>query len=281
MRIKPLRDVEDEAAFGGKAVSLGTALRAGLNVPAGLALEVDFVTSLADDSGWGNEGVSDLRGSLNVSSLYQDIINCLGDFSFAVRSSAVGEDSEGISFAGQHATRLNVRGPVALMEAIREVWVSAHSESAAAYRRKLGVGGEPRMAVIIQRLVAPVTSGVLFTINPITGADERVVEATWGLGEAVVSGLVTPDSWRLHRGGACIEHKMGEKDMEIVALDTGTAERPVEKDRAHRSCLETAQLAELENLAGKCEAFFESPNDIEWCFTRDDLFLLQRRPVTR
>lgn len=113
----------------------------------------------------------------------------------AVRSSWVGEDSAAATFAGQHLARLNVRSLDELVEAVAAVWRSGCSESALAYRRKLGLEDAPRMGVVVQRQLDPDVSGVLFTGHPVTGADERVIEATWGLGEAVVHGLVTPTSF--------------------------------------------------------------------------------------
>ena len=116
----------------------------------------------------------------------------------AVRSSAVGEDSAGASFAGQHITVLNVPSADDVEAAVREVWWSANSDSAITYRKRLGVFARPSVGVVVQSLLQPDTAGVMFTRNPITGADERMIEASWGLGEAVVSG---PGHSRLLPGG--------------------------------------------------------------------------------
>jgi pyruvate,water dikinase len=142
------------------------------------------------------------------------------------------------------------------------------------------------VAVVVQRMVNPETAGVLFTRNPVSGADERVVEASWGLGESVVAGLVTPDRWRFRRGGEIVDHAPGDKDLEILPGEGGTEERPVDPARARRACLEEFHLRALEELASRCESHFEGPSDLEWAFARETegpetLYLLQRRPVTR
>jgi pyruvate, water dikinase len=267
--IVPLEQAHDEERYGGKAVNLGAALRAGLPVPRGVALGVEAVDALAAGDGAAGEQLSIWLAEL-------------GHARLAVRSSAVGEDSAEASFAGQHLTRLNVRGPGAVTIAVREVWASGRTSSALAYRRRLTLAGEPRVAVIVQELVLPECAGVLFTRNPLTGADERVIDAAWGLGEAVVSGLVTPDRWRLRRGGELVEEAIGEKDLEITwAPEGGTVEREVPADRASVPCLGAERLAALEDLAARCERWFEGPSDLEWAFTGTALHLLQRRAVTR
>lgn len=191
----------DESQFGGKAVGLGAALRAGLPVPEGMALPELLVAAVAAGDPAAAAGLSRVRDSLPGP--------------LAVRSSCVGEDSAAATFAGQHLTRLNVRSLDQLIEAVAAVWRSGCSESALAYRRKLGLEGAPRMGAVVQRLLDPEVSGVLFTRHPVTGADERVIEATWGLGEAVVQGLVIPDSYRLSPGGEVLERSPGSKPVTI------------------------------------------------------------------
>lgn len=262
----PLREATDEKRFGGKAVSLGAALRAGLNVPPGFALDAGFVEILA---------------GIDQDATFAALHMAAGPGPLAVRSSAVGEDSAEASFAGQHLTRLNVIGAAALGEAIRAVQASGRTDSALAYRRRLELPGEPKVGIVLQRMIPADRAGVLFTRNPVTGADERVIEASWGLGEAVVSGLVTPDRWRLGRGGRMLEFTAGEKDLELVPGPQGVEERTVADHRVEAPCLTAAELAALEGLASACEAFYAGPGDIEWAFAGGTLFLLQRRAVTR
>jgi pyruvate,water dikinase len=206
----------------------------------------------------------------------------VGSACVAVRSSAVGEDGARVSFAGQHLTRLGVTRDDALVEAVTEVWQSGRSEAAVAYRARLGVSGEPEIAVVVQQMVDAECAGVMFTKNPVDGSDERVIEGAWGLGEAVVSGLVEPDRYRLARGGAVIEESIGEKDLAVRLRPGGdTEEVEVTAEQRRRPCLDARRLHQLEALAARCESAFDGPHDIEWAFMGDRLFLLQRRAVTR
>ena len=262
-----LAEVSDEAVFGGKAVSLGAALRAGLPVPPGIALPAPLVERIASGS---HEAVAAVRSSLD-----------LPRGRMAVRSSAIGEDSSGASFAGQHVTRLNVFEPH-IPAAVRLVWESARSAAALAYRARRGIDREPAIGVVVQALIEPVAAGVLFTRNPLTGADERVIEAAWGLGEAVVSGLVTPDCYRLDTRGSLIDRALGCKDVKIwFDEDGGTAEVPVPADLQDTPCLALEDLARLHALAECCAAVWGADLDLEWALTAGgDVFLLQSRPIT-
>jgi pyruvate,water dikinase len=200
----------------------------------------------------------------------------------AVRSSAVGEDSEEASFAGQHLTCLNVRSSVDVTEAVAAIWRSAHSDSALAYRRRLSVRGSPRIAVVVHQLVDADCAGVLFTRNPLDGADELVIEAAWGLGEAVVAGLVTPDRFRIARDGTVLERVAGAKDLAVVlAPHGGTEEVAISGERIRALCLDDSQLAALARLADRCGQVFAGARDLEWAFTGQELHLLQSRAVTR
>ncbi len=266
--IRPLSTAEDESRFGGKATSLGRAMRAGLPVPPGFALSVDFVEAVVagDPSVLDplNEAFSELAARV------------------AVRSSAVGEDAKDASFAGQHVTILNVDSTEALVNAIRAVHQSAHSASALAYRRRLGVDGPPRIAVAVQQLVEPDSAGVLFTRNPVTGARERVIEAAWGLGEAVVSGMVVPDSYRISPEGQVLERTVGEKDIALRSKpDGGIEEVPVDRSKVRSRVLDDRQLDALHQLVIRCERAYGDELDIEWAFSREELFLLQCRSITR
>jgi pyruvate,water dikinase len=262
----PLADAGTEAAFGGKAAALAVAVRAGLPVPPGLALAAPLV----DAVGAGEAGALDVLASLPVP-----------DGPLAVRSSAIGEDSAGASFAGQHATLLNVLGGASLVEAVREVWRSAHTESALAYRARMGVEGPPRMGVVVQRLAAAEVAGVLFTRNPITGADERLIEAAWGLGESVVQGRVVPDRYRVSREGQVLERTPGRMAMAVRPLAGGSvADQPISAWLKDVPCLDDGKLAALHRLALDCEAVWEGGHDLEWAFVGGEVSLLQRRPIT-
>jgi pyruvate,water dikinase len=266
----PLHDATEHEQHGGKAVALGHALRAGLPVPGGVALSVAFVEAVVT-------GQADAHGRLHA--LYAELGGC----PVAVRSSAVGEDGTGASFAGQHATKLNVTSARALIDAVHAVWVSGRTPSALAYRAQLGIAGAPRVAVVVQRLVQADVAGVMFTRDPVSGADERVIEASWGLGEAVVSGLVSPDRYRIDRAGRVTERAVGVKDLMIAPrADGGVEEVEIAGARAKAHALADDQLAALHELASQCERVFGAGGqDIEWAYTGDALHLLQCRPVTR
>jgi pyruvate,water dikinase len=203
------------------------------------------------------------------------------DSRLAARSSAIGEDSGGASFAGQHMTKLNVRRHT-LIDAVREVWESAYTPSALAYREKKGVLGTPRIGVVVQTLVEPVAAGVLFTRNPITGADERLIESSWGLGEAVVNGTVVPDRYRLSAGGTVIEFTPGHKDIKIWYGDgDGTVEIPVDVRLHAATSLTGDHVSRLNELADRCRGVYGPDLDIEWAVGPDGrVSLLQCRPIT-
>lgn len=263
----PLELAVDERLFGGKAVSLGAALREGLPVPGGVALSVSLVDDIA--SGYGHA----LAGLLESSHLPPSRA--------AVRSSAVGEDSKDASFAGQHATHLNVRR-VGLVEAVRKVWASGRSEAALAYRAQRGIAGAPAVAVVVQGLIEPVAAGVLFTRNPMTGADERLIEAAWGLGEAVVAGRVVPDLFRLDARGRVVEEIAGDKDVQIVHHDDeGVREVELDDHRRQALCLTSDDLQALFELSERCRRVWGPDLDLEWAIDASGAcYLLQSRPIT-
>lgn len=265
----PLAAAFDEKVHGGKATQLGAAIRAGLCVPEGFALDTVFVDAIAS----GYSGALAELGRICAQVPGQ----------LAVRSSAIGEDSAGASFAGQHATILNVAGPEAVMDAVMAVWLSARTESAMAYRQRVGADMDVRMGVVIQRLVAADVAGVLFTCNPMTGNDELVVEAAWGLGEAVVQGLVIPDSFRMDRAGRVLESRAGFKDIMVKRMPEGrTCTEAVAAHLVEFPCLDAEKLAVLKELVVRCDSVFGTgPHDIEWALEGETLYLLQLRPVTK
>ena len=266
--VLPLREVADTSVFGSKAVGLGEAVRAGLPVPEGYALSGPTVEEVA-------------AGDEATIGAVTRTVRPLGG-PFAVRSSAVDEDGADASFAGQHLTLLNVPTVEALPPALGEIWWSANSDSAISYRKRVGLFTRPSVAVIVQRLLDPDTAGVMFTRNPVTGADERMIEASMGLGEAVVAGLVIPDSHRLDREGNVLESRPGLKRVAIRRREGGgTFEDEVPADEAERLCLSEADLATLCALATLCEEVYGPGRDIEWAIAGGTLYLLQCRAVTR
>lgn len=263
-----LRLAEDEAIFGGKSVQLGASLRGGLPVPPGWALSVEFVDAIVN----------------NVPFAHASLAALLSDKPepFAVRSSGVGEDAKIASFAGQHFTELNRIGVADIVSAIHSVWESGHSAGARAYRAKLGITEKPRTAVTLQKMVFPDCAGVMFTRHPVTGADEIVIEASWGLGEAIVEGLVIPDHFRFGKDGALIERRAGTKDVFMRALPGGGVEETAidDADKISGICVEDAQLDALVRLGVLCERHFGPGRDIEWGIQDNVLYLLQCRTIT-
>ena len=263
----PLAEARDEAIFGGKAVALGTAIRSGLPVPPGVALATDLVDAIAHGDPAARDRLERASAGLGGP--------------FAVRSSAVGEDSTAASFAGQHATVLNAVGIAAVSEAVGLIWRSARSESAVAYRERVGADTTVRVGVVVQRLIAADVAGVLFTSNPVTGARELVVEASWGLGEAVVQGLVIPDRYRIAPGGEVLARTPGWKTVAVRPRDGDTYEEAVEGALVEQLCIGDPELQGIHELAAGCDRVFgPGPHDIEWAIESNVLYLLQRRPVT-
>jgi pyruvate,water dikinase len=266
--VVPLEQADTEATYGAKAVGLGDALRADLPVPPGYALSGPVVDAIAA----GDEPA--------MSTLLRAIENLPAPF--AVRSSCVDEDGAEASFAGQHITVLNVPSTDHVTKAVRAIWWSANSDSAITYRKRLGVMTRPSVGVVVQSLLSPDSAGVMFTRNPITGADERMIEAAWGLGEAVVAGRVIPDTFRVGRGGEVLDRRAGLKRIAIRATPQGgTVDDEVPPHLQEALCLDDAQLRALAELAERCERVYGEGRDIEWAFSDGQLFLLQCRAVTR
>ncbi len=263
----PFTKAIERSLFGSKAVGLGEAARQGLPVPPGVALSGDLVEAIASGDEKAIEKLAKAIAALPPP--------------FAVRSSAIDEDGAAASFAGQHLTLLNVHSAADVTGAVREVWWSANSDSAITYRQRVGLFRRPSVGVVVQSLLNPTAAGVMFTENPLTGADERMIEASWGLGEAVVSGLVVPDHIRIDRAGQVLERKAGRKRIAIRSLPNGgTFEQQIPPEQVNQLCLDDTQLAALGQLALQCELVYGPRRDIEWAFQDGKLFLLQCRAVT-
>jgi pyruvate,water dikinase len=270
--ILPLSAALDEQSYGGKAARLSVCLRAGLPVPPGVALAARLVDQMAHS----------LLASDQQIMLEQHLAR-LGEARLAVRSSAIGEDGAAASFAGQHDTHLNVCGLENVYQAVTAVWASGQTESARRYRARLGIEGLPQVAILIQELVPADISGVLFTCDPLSGTRDRwVVEASWGLGEAVVDGLVTPDHYTIAPSGTLLACRAGYKDRVILPDERGGTREHMVTDGAHvqQACLDEEALARLSRLGAACERLFGPAQDIEWALAGEQLFLLQCRPIT-
>jgi pyruvate,water dikinase len=200
---------------------------------------------------------------------------------YAVRSSATAEDSPTASFAGQQDTYLNVVGPTAILEHVSRCWASVFTERAVIYRLRNGFDHRKiQMAVVVQQMVFPRAAGILFTADPGTGNRKVAsVEASFGLGEALVSGLVNADVYKVRDGK--VAKTIAAKQLAIHASPSGgTQEQAIEPERQEQPALTDEQVVRLAQLGRRIEAHFGSPQDIEWCLVDDDLQIVQSRPIT-
>ena len=201
---------------------------------------------------------------------------------YAVRSSATAEDLPGASFAGQQDTYLNVVGPAAILQDVSRCWASLFTERAVTYRVRNGFDHRKvQMAVVVQQMVLPYAAGVLFTAEPVT-SNRKVasVEATFGLGEALVSGLVNADVYKVRDGGI-VAKAVATKQRAVHASPAGgTQEQPVEPAQQGEPALTDAQVVRLVRLGRRIEAHFGCPQDIEWCLVDDGFQIVQSRPIT-
>ena len=264
----------DAGLVGGKAANLSRLARMYYRVPDGFSLPVTVMDEAYP---------LDLRNEITTA--ISDLMDChsLPDFIAAVRSSAVDEDGATASFAGQHETFLNIVGADAIIEAVTRCWESARSERALEYRRQQGLSmGHPQIAVFIQQLVASDVSAVVFSANPITGnRDEVVINASWGLGESIVGGTVTPDTFIVRKSDlAVVQCVIAEKQRMTVSIPGGTHEVDVPRFLCNTSSLDDEQVIEMTKLALTLEATMEQPVDVECAYAGGELYLLQCRPIT-
>jgi len=212
---------------------------------------------------------------------YRRLKEC-GSERVAVRSSATAEDLPEASFAGQQDTYLNIRGEDAVLKAVQSCWGSLWTARAVAYRAKQGTAIEGlAMAVVVQQLVTAEISGVMFTANPVTGNhDDIIINATWGLGEAIVGGQVTPDTIVVAKASDQIkEVVISEKTVITSMTETGTAEIEITDDRRKARVLSDAQALELAGIGRHIEKYYGSPQDIEWAWSGGRFAMLQSRPI--
>ncbi|MBA4181960.1 MAG: hypothetical protein C0506_15320 [Anaerolinea sp.] len=205
------------------------------------------------------------------------------DHPVAVRSSAIDEDGNGASFAGQHDTYLNMRGREAVLDAVTRCVESASTPDALAYRRQHGLAThETKIAVLVQALVSSDVSAVVFSVNPVNGSrDEVLINASWGLGESVVGGTVTPDTYVVERATLRVSSRVVTRKARMTVLEAqGTREVAVPRFMSEAPCLTDDEAIEMARLALGLESHFGWHADIECAFAAGDLYLLQCRPIT-
>jgi phosphoenolpyruvate synthase/pyruvate phosphate dikinase len=275
-------EARDYAQVGGKAASLSR-LAGDYPVPPGFCL-----TTSAFEAAWAADiSTPRLPGAIfdQLGRAYHALAAETGvrDPSVAVRSSAVDEDGATDSFAGQHETYLNVSGLASVTEAVLRCWESARSHRALEYRRQRGLTSRRvRLAVLIQQQVASDVSAVVFSADPLTGGrGEVVINASWGLGESVVGGSVTPDTFTVSRATMAVSSRqVATKSRMTVAVPGGSREVVVPRMLQTRPSLTDEQAVEMARLAVRLEARMGWPVDIECAYSRDRLYLLQCRPIT-
>lgn len=259
--------------IGGKARGFAVIARAGLPAPEGFVLTTAVHRAAAADAG---------RIPDPVARKVVDLVRALGDAPLAVRSSATAEDGAEHSHAGQYLTRLGVRGPEETLDAIRACWASSEDQRARAYRTHRGHDGGVDMAVIVQILADGEAAGVCMSRDPVTGdPDTIVVNAAYGLGELVVSGLVTPDDYRIARAdGRLVRFEPGDKDIMLVMGPDGVIEVPVPLERQEARVLDDAVLAAVFDGMLRCERELGQPADCEFSIVNTRVVWLQCRPMT-
>jgi phosphoenolpyruvate synthase/pyruvate phosphate dikinase len=302
-------DQTQVAVAGGKGAHLGELSRIdGIRVPAGFCVTTDaFRRMMGEASGIDDrldrlsrlqpddrEAIrtlsAEIRRTIEAIAIPGDVAAAitgalarLGEqAACAVRSSATAEDLPTASFAGQQDTYLNIVGPPAILQHVSRCWASLFTERAVTYRLRNGFDHRKvHMAVVVQRMVFPRAAGILFTADPVTGNRKVAsVEASFGLGEALVSGLVNADVYKV-RDGAVVARTIGTKQLAILASPAGgTEEREIEPERRDEPALTDAQAVRLAELGRRIEAHFGRPQDIEWCLADDDFHIVQSRPIT-
>jgi phosphohistidine swiveling domain-containing protein len=309
--ILPLSDSQaDLATVGGKGASLVKLAQAGLPVPAGFhvttaayrdfiatnGLQPHILAALKDVDPLqpstletASEAISRLFAEAKIPDELADAILQaytalpVEDPAVAVRSSATAEDLPGASFAGQQETYLNIRGAQNVLDATRKCWASLWTARAIAYRLRQGIAPDQvALAVVIQLLIPADAAGILFTANPVSGKrNEAVINAAWGLGEAIVGGAVTPDTITVDKHkGTVVQRETAQKQVMTIRSDSGTQEEPVPDALRAKAVLSDAQAAELARYGSQIEEQYGMPMDIEWALVDGQFFILQARPVT-
>lgn len=295
---------------GGKGASLARLAAAGLPVPPGFHLTTPMYRRFVDENHLAESILAEAseaqaadpaalerasgrisarmrQGTIpaDIAMLIRSSYDRLGqdDPPVAVRSSATAEDLPGMSFAGQQDTYLNVRGADAVLEAVRRCWTSLWTARALGYRARQGIRSQDvAIAVVVQQLVPADVAGVLFTAHPLTGARDRmVINAAWGLGEAIVGGHVTPDVFIVDKDSGEVESQtIADKEVMTLRLPTGTGQGPVPAGQRRRATLRSRDAASLARLGAQIEQLYGQPMDVEWAMAGKRFFILQARPIT-
>ena len=293
---------------GGKGANLGEMINAGFPVPAGFVLTtaaydafveahnlqeeiVALAQAVSAEEPQSSQAASEAIRPLFLNNTFpqqiaKDLVSAwqqLGATAVAVRSSATAEDLPNASFAGQQDTFLNIRGEAALLDTVKQCWASLWTARAIAYRQRQGIDpASVSLAVVVQVLVAAEASGILFTADPTTGERDHVlINAGWGLGEAIVAGLVMPDTAVVDKTNwQIVSHEVNKKTTMTVRTETGTAETAVPVEQQNEQVLGEETAVALAKLGAQIETHYGTPVDIEWVVTDGKIQILQARPIT-
>jgi phosphohistidine swiveling domain-containing protein len=299
----------ERGQVGGKAFALGAMVRHGLPVPPAVVVGPDAYRQYMTETGLGErillelarKRFEDLRweemwdAALRIRSMFlntalpgslreeltRELAPGWGETPVVVRSSALDEDASGSSFAGLHESYVNVRGLDSILDHIRLVWASLWSDAALLYRQELGLDvAKSAMAVLVQELVTGERSGVAVCVDP-TDPDRALVEAVHGLNQGLVDGTVEPDRWTLdRRSGTILDHRPAERCEAARPSSTGVLITPLEGELTGVAPLGGQEVQAVFGLARRCEELFGPPQDVEWTYAKDRLFVLQSRPIT-
>ncbi len=298
---------------GGKGASLAEMIGAGFRVPEGFVVTADAYRHFASSTGIASritESLAKLDASdpaavrhatelitglvremalpddlkTEVKEAYAELSTTMGSHA-AVRSSAISEDGSAASFAGLYESYLNMVGIDEVLDAVHRCYVSLWAERAVSYRAGHMDAADEAMAVVVMKLVPAETSGIAFTAHPVTGSlDQVIINASFGLGEAVVSGRVTPDSFLVDKNSfALLEREIYAKELAIYPHPEGgggTVEEHLTPARQREASLTDEQACDVARLAAEVEKHYGSPQDIEWALYHGTLYLLQSRPIT-
>jgi len=299
----------DTAIAGGKGANLGELTNGGFPVPEGFVVTAEAYLATMDAAGVRAElkdalasvDADDAAAVAEVTRRCRDAVRdapvpdgvrdaileayrSMGtDMLVAVRSSATAEDTEGVSFAGMNRTFTNVRGESTLVDSVRDCWASMFVDRVVAYRATQRISDEPSIAVIVQRMLSPVASGVMFSVDPSTGDRGRIViEAAFGQGEVVVGGRVEPDTYVVSKEGPALrEVRIGMKSHKIVAGASGDVEVALTDEEGAARVLSDDQILSLARLGIRVEQHYGEPQDMEFVVEPDGrLWLVQSRPIT-
>ncbi|MEK7120708.1 MAG: PEP/pyruvate-binding domain-containing protein, partial [Patescibacteria group bacterium] len=305
-------DKHDVATAGGKGANLGEMWRNKFPVPNGFAVTTHAYDIFLDENQLAKKikailkdvDVSDSKELDSASKMarreimnskmpevvareiifsYKKLSGLFKSSLVAVRSSATAEDLPGMSFAGQQATFLNIKGEANLLQSVRECWASLFTSRAMFYRHENKIATEKvKISVIVQKMVQSVVSGVMFTIDPVTNEKDRIViEAVWGLGEMIVQGSVVPDRYVVQKDTFSILSKeVSDQSVQLIRVGETTKEVEVPKEIRSKAKISEAEVVKLAKIAQRLQQHYYFPQDIEWAKENRDLFITQTRPVT-